>query len=80
MSGHGSKLEVVLHFLRAQGLELVRLWSQALIGKQMNASTTGSVVPDILPDTSRLLTSCTAFNFPAKVEQARRDSETLGNN
>lgn len=44
MSGHGYKLEVVLHFLRAQGLELVPLWSQAHIGTQMSAFTTGSVV------------------------------------
>lgn len=44
MSGHGYKLEVVFHFLRAQGLELVPLWSQAPIGTQMSAFTTGSVV------------------------------------
>jgi hypothetical protein len=80
MSGHAYKLEVVLHFLRAQGLELVPLWSQAPIGTQMSAFTTGSVVPNMLPNTLRLLTLCTAFIFPYKVEQVGRESETLGDN
>jgi hypothetical protein len=44
MSGHGYKLEVVFPFLRAQELELARLWSQAPIGTQMSVSTTGFVV------------------------------------
>jgi hypothetical protein len=78
MSGHEYKLEVVLHFLQAQGLELVPLWSQAPIGTQMSAFTTESVVPNMLPNTLRLLTLCKAFNFPDKVEQVGRESETLG--